>query len=135
MMKQLIACCGLDCENCDARIATVRDDNELREKTAQKWSIMNNAPEITPATINCMGCRTDGAKFAYCNDYCPIRKCVNEKGYNTCGDCKELDDCQIEDFLSHQGHAEKYISRIRSFNRLYTKILGILNKYYSFWLL
>ena len=28
MMKQLIACCGLDCENCDARIATVRDDNE-----------------------------------------------------------------------------------------------------------
>lgn len=55
MMKQLIACCGLDCENCDARIATVRDDNELREKTAQKWSIMNNAPEITPATINCMG--------------------------------------------------------------------------------
>ena len=97
-MKQLIACCGLDCENCDARIATVRDDNELREKTAQKWSIMNNAPEITPATINCMGCRTDGAKFAYCNDYCSIRKCVNEKGYNTCGDCKELDDCQIRVF-------------------------------------
>ena len=31
MMKQLIACCGLDCESCDARIATVRDDNELRE--------------------------------------------------------------------------------------------------------
>ena len=28
-------------------------------------------------------------------DYCSIRKCVNEKGYNTCGDCKELDDCQI----------------------------------------
>ena len=56
-MKQLIACCGLDCENCDARIATVQNDNELREKTAQKWSSMNNAPEITAATINCMGCR------------------------------------------------------------------------------
>ena len=45
-MKQLIACCGLDCEGCDARIATVRNDNELREKTARKWSVMNNAPEI-----------------------------------------------------------------------------------------
>ena len=54
-MKQLIACCGLDCESCDARIATVKNDNELREKTAQKWSAMNNAPEITAATINCMG--------------------------------------------------------------------------------
>lgn len=31
-MKQLIACCGLDCESCDARIATVKNDNELREK-------------------------------------------------------------------------------------------------------
>ena len=74
-MKQLIACCGLDCEGCDARIATVRNDNELREKTARKWSVMNNAPEITAATINCMGCRADG--------------------FNTCGDCKELNSCPI----------------------------------------
>ena len=62
-MKQLIACCGLDCESCDARIATVKNDNELREKTAKSGSAMNNAPEITAATINCMGCRTDGMKF------------------------------------------------------------------------
>ena len=94
-MKQLIACCGIDCENCDARIATVTNDDDLREKTAQKWSVMNNAPEITAATINCMGCRVGGAKFAYCSDYCEIRKCVLEKEFDTCGDCKELDHCQI----------------------------------------
>ena len=94
-MKLLIACCGIDCENCDARIATVNNDNELRKKTAQKWSEMNNASEITAATINCMGCRVEGAKFAYCLDYCEIRKCVYEKEFNTCGDCKELDNCQI----------------------------------------
>ena len=90
-MKQLTACCGLDCESCDARIATVKNDDVLREKTAQKWSAMNNAPEITAATINCMGCRADGVKFAYCE----IRKCVSGKGFNTCGDCDELDSCQI----------------------------------------
>ncbi len=94
-IKDLIACCGLDCEKCDARIATVKNDNELREKTARKWSEMNNTAEITAQTINCMGCRTDGPKFAYCNYYCEIRKCVNEKGFNTCGDCKALDSCQI----------------------------------------
>ena len=66
MMKQLIACCGLDCESCDARIATVRDDNELREKTAQLWSKLNNIPEITADTINCMGCCVDGVKTMYC---------------------------------------------------------------------
>ena len=53
-MKELIACCGLDCEQCDARIATLNDDNDLREKTAQLWSKLNDAP-ITTEMINCMG--------------------------------------------------------------------------------
>ena len=33
-MNPLIACCGLDCEACGARIATITNDNALREKTA-----------------------------------------------------------------------------------------------------
>ena len=33
-MNQPIGCCGLDCETCDARIATITNDNALREKTA-----------------------------------------------------------------------------------------------------
>lgn len=94
MMEQLIACCGLNCKSCDARIATMEDNKELREKTAKKWSAMNNTSDITAETINCMGCRVDGPKFDYCN-FCEIRKCVNEKGYNTCGDCDELESCKI----------------------------------------
>lgn len=31
-MKEMIAYCGLDCEKCDAYIATINDDQELREK-------------------------------------------------------------------------------------------------------
>ena len=31
-MRKMIAYCGLDCEKCDAYIATVRDDQALREK-------------------------------------------------------------------------------------------------------
>ena len=77
-MKQLIACCGLDCENCAARIATVNNDDELREKTAKEWSVLNNTPEITAETIHCMGCRADGVKFTYCSDYCAIRKCTKK---------------------------------------------------------
>jgi hypothetical protein len=92
-MKQLIACCGLDCETCDARVATLRNDDELREKTAREWSEMNNSPEITAETINCMGCRTEGVKFPYCSDMCEIRKCVNEKGFGTCGECGEMESC------------------------------------------
>ena len=53
---KLIACCGLDCEKCDARIATLADDNALREKTAALWSKLNGA-QITPEMINCTGRR------------------------------------------------------------------------------
>ena len=95
MMKQLIACCGLDCETCDARIATINDDDVLREKTARVWSALNNAPEITAETINCMGCRAQGVKYAYCSAYCEIRKCVRAKGLGTCGECMDLEHCPI----------------------------------------
>ena len=65
---KLIACCGLDCEKCDARIATLADDNALREKTAALWSKLDSL--------------------------CRIRGCVREKGLETCADCARADDCE-----------------------------------------
>ena len=97
-MKQLISCCGIDCENCDARMATVANDDKLREETAKKWRVMYESPDIAAESINCTGCRTDGAKIEHCND-CEIRKCVQEKGFSTCGDCEELDTCQTVSFV------------------------------------
>lgn len=93
-MKKMIACCGLDCEKCDAYLATIHNNSALREQTAKLWSEMNHAP-ITPEMINCMGCRMDGAKTPYCGTLCKIRKCVLKKGFDTCADCAELDLCNI----------------------------------------
>ena len=53
-MKDRIAYCGLDCEKCDAYLATINDDQALREKTAKRWAELNNAP-ILP-TIFCPFC-------------------------------------------------------------------------------
>ena len=49
-MNNYIAFCGLDCERCDARIATIHNDDTLREKVAKLWSELNGA-EITPEMI------------------------------------------------------------------------------------
>ena len=92
-MKDFIAYCSLDCETCEARIATLRDDNELRKKVAREWSEMNKV-EITPEMINCAGCRINGVKTLYCDSLCPIRQCGLGKGYETCGDCSELETCE-----------------------------------------
>lgn len=93
MNKEMIAYCGLDCETCDARIATLNNDDELREKTAKLWSKLNGA-EIMAEMINCTGCRVDGVKTPFCNDMCPIRKCAACKKVDTCGDCSEMDKCE-----------------------------------------
>ena len=85
-MKNEIACCGLDCETCDAYLATIHDDQPLRERTARLWSELNRAP-ILPEHINCEGCRGDGAKTVFCESLCAIRRCALEKGVDTCGGC------------------------------------------------
>ena len=97
-MNDLISCCGLNCETCDARIATVANDDELRKQTAETWQKMYNAPQITSETINCLGCRQDGVQFAHCSK-CEIRACVNDKGHSTCGDCNEVENCEIVAFV------------------------------------
>jgi hypothetical protein len=89
----MIGYCGLDCEKCDAYLATIHDDQALREKTAKLWAKLNNAP-ILPEHINCEGCRVDGAKTVYCESLCAIRQCALKKGMATCGGCQELDQCQ-----------------------------------------
>ena len=38
IMNDYIAYCGLDCEACEARLATINNDNELRIKVSKEWS-------------------------------------------------------------------------------------------------
>jgi hypothetical protein len=110
-MKQLIACCGIDCENCDARIATIANDDALREETAKKWSTMYESPEITAETINCTGCRAEGVKIGHWKD-CEIRKCAQKKGFSTCGECGELDTCETVGFvLQHVPGAKENLAQ------------------------
>lgn len=92
-MKELIGCCGLDCEKCDAFLATVNNNYYLREKTAKLWSKLNNVP-ITPEMINCTGCRTQGIKTFFCSSLCQIRKCVYGKKFKTCAQCKQIKTCK-----------------------------------------
>ena len=41
-MNNFIAYCGLNCEKCEARIATINNDNDLRQKEARHWSVLNH---------------------------------------------------------------------------------------------
>ena len=51
-MNEYIAYCGLDCESCEARLATLNNDNALRQRVAKEWSELNGV-EITRTVIPC----------------------------------------------------------------------------------
>ena len=106
-MNDMIAYCGLDCEKCDAYLATINDDQSMREKTAKLWTELNQA-HILPEHINCQGCRVEGMKTVFCDSLCGIRQCALKKGVATCGDCSDLEKCQIvETVISNNPEALK----------------------------
>ena len=88
-----LAYCGLDCETCEARLATVHNDDALRKKVAEEWSKLNGVT-ITPEMIRCDGCRVAGAKTVFCDSLCPIRQCALGKRVGTCCACAEKTACK-----------------------------------------
>jgi hypothetical protein len=93
-MNNLISCCGINCEGCEARIATLKNDDALRAETAKKWAKQFNSPEINITNINCVGCRETGVKMGHWGE-CKIRLCAVEKGYQTCGECEQMNQCEL----------------------------------------
>ena len=93
-MHPLIAYCGLDCSRCEARTATLHNDDALREQVARQWSEWNHV-DIPAASINCLGCRTEGVKCPYCDSMCPIRQCALRREVSHCGECPESPDCNL----------------------------------------
>ena len=91
-MKAMIAYCGKKKKKCDAYLATINDDQDLREKTAKLWAELNQAP-ILPEHINCQGCRVEGVKTVFCESICGVRQCALKKGVATCGSCSDLERC------------------------------------------
>ena len=110
-MNDHIAYCGLDCEACEAYLATVNDDNELREKVAKEWSELNQV-EITPEMINCSGCRVPGVKTVYCDSLCPIRQCAMGKRIETCGACPKMKVCEKLGMVT--GNNEEALRRLEN---------------------
>ena len=93
-MNKMIACCGINCKTCEARIATMKNDDKMRVEVAKKWCEMNHTDQITPESINCTGCRVEGVKFYFCSHMCEVHKCVAAKGYETCGECPDKNSCK-----------------------------------------
>ncbi|HYE82032.1 MAG TPA: DUF3795 domain-containing protein [Clostridia bacterium] len=110
-MDKIIACCGIECHNCDAYTATRNNDDELRKKTAENWSKMFNA-DIQPQDVNCLGCGSE-VLFAYCHD-CNIRKCNVDKAQENCSKCNDYNCDKLTDFFKMAPDAKNILDSLRT---------------------
>jgi hypothetical protein len=122
MSEATLAYCGIDCEKCPVRIATSKDDDVLRQKTAKEWSNLYakilesfGIHSLKPEDMNCCGCRSERGLFIGCAS-CSIRKCSQKKGFITCASCDEYESCDmLKGFYSFEIHqsAKENLDRIR----------------------
>ena len=86
-MEENISFCGINCISCPAYVAKKTNNNDLRIKTAKKWSSIGF--EITSEQVNCDGCKNnDGILLLHCND-CKVRNCAMTKTIMTCAECPD----------------------------------------------
>jgi hypothetical protein len=109
----MIACCGLECEKCEAFIATKNNDDQHREKVAEQWAKLYGAP-VKPEHINCTGCRSQGTQFYYCDQMCEIRKCVMAKGLENCAACGDYACSHLQEVFAFGPQARETLEMIRA---------------------
>jgi hypothetical protein len=109
----LLAYCGLDCEKCDAYLATLNNDHELRVKTAKKWSKIYGA-DIKPEHINCVGCEQPGVHVYHCESLCEVRKCAKDRKYGTCAECATYPCANLQKIFSFSDEAKKNLDKLKN---------------------
>lgn len=108
----MISCCGINCDECDAFIATSTNDDDKRAEVAKLWSKQFNS-DIKSESINCVGCQSDdGPVFGYC-EVCAIRKCSKEKNISNCAHCTEYPCDYLEGLFKMLPECKKNLEKIR----------------------
>jgi hypothetical protein len=112
-MDTMIAFCGLDCAACDARKATLTNDDALRARTAEAWTKMFSFP-FSKEMINCTGCKEPGVKVGHCAE-CELRTCGLAKTIADCGACTDYHGCaKIKTFIAMAPHVKANLERPRA---------------------
>jgi hypothetical protein len=114
-MDTMIAYCGLDCGQCPALEATLKDDDAERARVAEMWS-KEFEVDLKAADINCRGCTADvedDQLFSHCR-VCEIRACSRDRGLINCAVCDDYGCEKLTAFHKMAPQAKETLDGIRA---------------------
>ena len=110
-MSEMIAYCGLHCDECEILKATQAKDYERKKQIAKRWSDQFNI-KFKPGDVTCEGCKS-GVLSGWCLKICKIRPCAEKRKVKTCAHCGDYPCEKLKEFLSKEPVATKNLEEIR----------------------
>jgi len=111
-MPLKIAPCGIDCNECEAYIATQANNSEQLTAVAEKWSAEFDG-DISPENCICDGCTSGGRLSTAHANQCGLRVCAAEKGFPTCAHCPDYRCELLQQFVAFAPELGKKLDIIR----------------------
>ena len=102
--------CGINCGNCDIRLAT--DNREIAERLAKGFSEKGIIPDATPEMFRCGGCHGDRSMHWSANCWI-LQCCVDDKSYQYCNQCSDFVCDGLEEWSQENERYAKALNRLR----------------------
>jgi hypothetical protein len=99
-MVKILAYCGLDCGECEAYIATQKNDRAALDEVAKKWAAQYGGQEMGGDVCICDGC-SSGKRVSTAHAVkCGIRLCASARGVVTCAHCPDYGCATLQQFFA-----------------------------------
>ena len=100
-MAKIQAFCGLDCGECEAYVATQKNDRAGLEATAKKWAAQFGGKDVNPDMCICDGCPSGKRISTAHAGTCAIRLCASARGVTTFAHCQDYGCATLQGFFAY----------------------------------
>jgi hypothetical protein len=111
--NRLIGACGLDCEECEIRLAS--DHPELARRIAD-WLCQHGYPRVRSENVHCSGCKGDRAKH-WSADCWILLCCVDKKGLEFCYECQTFPCDRLNEWAKTDNRYEEALDRLKDIRK------------------
>ncbi len=113
-MAKILAYCGLDCSECEAYVATQKNDRAELEAVAKKWAAQYGGKEMGADVCLCDGCSSGKRVSTAHAATCGIRVCASKRGVETCAHCPDYGCATLQPFFAFAPALKEKLEAIRN---------------------